>query len=122
MGVAGNAVARNIAVLLLIAAAVFFLPGGGDAAAFVLALLSTAILASFVLLAARLYRENRIEIFGLGDRWRGLLYAALGVGVLDLAARPRLAGSAGGSAVFVLLLAGCVVALVAVFRHWRSYA
>lgn len=119
---ADNAAARNVAILLLVAAAVFFLPGGGDAAAFVGALLSIAIIAAFVLLAARMYREHRIEIFSLGDRWRGLLYAALGVGVLDLAARPRLASTAGGSAAFVVLLVGCVVALVAVFRHWRSYA
>jgi hypothetical protein len=113
--------ARNVVILALVAAAVYFLPGGGDAAAFVGALLSTAILAAFVLLAVRFYREHRIDLFGLGDRWRGLLYGAIAVGVLDLAARPRLASTPGGSAVFVIVLIGCVVALVAVFRAWRSY-
>jgi hypothetical protein len=116
-----SAGARNVGILLLIAAAVFVLPGGGDAASFVYALLSIAILAAFVMLAARFYRENRIDLLSLGDGWRALLYGAIGLAVLDLAARVRLAGTAGGSAVFVLVLVACVAALVLVFRRWRSY-
>jgi hypothetical protein len=116
-----SATARNVAILLAIAAAVFILPGGGDAASFVYAVLSTAILAAFVMLAVRFYRERRIDLATLGDQWRALLYGALAAGVLDLAAYGRLSGTPGGSALFVVVLLGCAVALVAVFRHWRSY-
>ena len=35
-------------------------------------------------LGLRLYRENRVALYGLGDRYRGLLYGALAlVGVRD---------------------------------------
>src|SRR4051794_23743648 len=88
---------RNLAIILALAAVVYFVPGGGDAAALIGALLSTAILASFVMLAARFYRENRMDIIGLGGRWRAILYGALAVIVLAMAARPRLIETGGGA-------------------------
>ena len=57
---------RNVAIVLALAALVCFVPGGGNGAALIGALLSTAILASFVMLAARFYRERRMDILG----WR----------------------------------------------------
>ena len=81
-----TAALRNIAIILLLAGAVYFVPGGGDAAALIGALLSTAILASFVMLAARFYRERRLDLVGLGDRWRATLYGAVAVIVLAMAA------------------------------------
>jgi hypothetical protein len=116
-----NATARNVAILLAIAAAVFILPGGGDAASFVYAVLSIAILAAFVMFGVRFYREHRIDLATLGDQWRALLYGALAAALLDLAAYARLSSTPGGSALFVVVLIGCAFALVAVFRHWRSY-
>ena len=72
-----TATMRNVAIVLALAAVVYFVPGGGDAAAIIAALLSTAILAAFVMLAARFYRERRMDILGLPDRWRATLYGAL---------------------------------------------
>ena len=114
--------ARNVAIILLLAAAVAFVPGGGTTAALVGAILSTLILVSFVLLAARYYRERRMDLDGLGDRWRALLYGAIGLAVLDMAARSRLSDTSGGTIVWVAVLACCAYALYLVWRHYREYA
>jgi hypothetical protein len=113
---------RNIAIVLALAAAVYFVPGGGDTAALIGALLSTAIIASFVLLAARFYRERRMDIIGLGDRWRALMYGAIGVIVLAMAARPRLIETGAGTLVWLVAVAGSGYALYRVWRHHREYA
>ncbi|MEA2269564.1 MAG: hypothetical protein QOC64_2174 [Solirubrobacteraceae bacterium] len=116
------AVARNVAILLVLAAAVAFVPGGGDTAALVGALLSTAILAAFVMFAARFYRENRMDIIGLGDRWRAILYGAIAVIVLAMAARTELAQTGAGLLLWLVAIAGASYALYRVWRHYREYA
>jgi multisubunit Na+/H+ antiporter MnhB subunit len=114
--------ARNVAIVLLLAAAVAFVPGGGTTAGLIGAILSTLILVSFVLLAARFYRERRMDIEGLGDRWRALFYGAIGVAVLDMAARPRLRETDGGTIVWIALLGAAAYAVYLVWRHYREYA
>jgi hypothetical protein len=116
------AAVRNVAIILLLAAAVAFVPGGGDTAAVVGAVLSTLILASFVALGARFYRERRLDIEGLGDPWRGLLYAAIAVVVFALAGRERMLETGAGTAVWFALLLGAAYAGYRVWRHWREYA
>ena len=117
-----TAALRNIAIILALAAIVYFVPGGGDAAALIGALLSTAILASFVMLAARFYRENRMDIVGLGTRWRAILYGALAVIVFAMAARPRLIETGGGTLLWLAAVAGSAYAMYRVWRHYREYA
>jgi hypothetical protein len=117
-----TATLRNIAIVLLLGAAVAFIPGGGDAASLIAALFSTAILAAFVMLAVRFYRENRTDILGLPDRWRATLYGALGVIVLAMAARPRLVETSGGLLLWLAAVAGSVYALYRVWRQYREYA
>jgi multisubunit Na+/H+ antiporter MnhB subunit len=114
--------ARNVAIVLALAAAVAFIPGGGTTAGLVGAILSTLIMVSLVFFAARFYREHRLELDGLGDRWRGLLYGAIGAAVLAVAALPRLSDSSGGTLVVVAVLGGAAYALYAVWRHYREYA
>lgn len=114
--------ARNVAIILVLAAAVAFVPGGGTTAALVGGILSTLILVSFVLLAARFYRERSMDLVGLGDRWRALLYGALGVAVLDMAARPRLVATSGGTIVWIALLGAAAYSVYLVWRHYREYA
>jgi multisubunit Na+/H+ antiporter MnhB subunit len=114
--------ARNIAIILALAAAVAFVPGGGTTAGLVVGILSTLILVSFVLLAARFYRERRMDIDGLGDRWRAVFYGAIGVAILDMAARPRLSDTSGGTVVWIALLGGAAYAVYLVWRHYREYA
>jgi hypothetical protein len=114
--------ARNVAIILVAAAAVAFLPGGGTTAGLIGGILSTLIMVSLVFFAYRFYREHRVELYGLGDRWRGLLYGAIAAVVLALAARPRLADSSGGTLVVIAVLGGAVYAFYAVWRHYREYA
>ncbi|MEP6954852.1 MAG: hypothetical protein ABI950_12405 [Solirubrobacteraceae bacterium] len=115
-------VARNVLIVCALAAIVAFLPGGGTGAAVLGGALSTLILVSFVLLAARFYREHRYDIDGLGDRWRATLYGALGVIVLAMAARLRLFETGPGTLAWVVAVAGSAYALYLVWRHHRSYA
>jgi hypothetical protein len=112
---------RNVLILVALAAVVAFVPGGGSTAAFIAAVLSIAILASFVLLAGRFYRENRVALFSLGDKYRALLYGAIGIAVVAMAARPRLFTTGIGTLAWLVLLGGAVAALYAVWRHHRSY-
>jgi multisubunit Na+/H+ antiporter MnhB subunit len=114
--------ARNVAIVLAIAAAVAFIPGGGTTAGLVGAILSTLIMVSLVFFAYRFYREHRLELDGLGDRWRGLLYGAIGAVVLALAALPRVSGSSGGTLAVIAVLGGAAYAFYAVWRHYREYA
>ena len=113
---------RNIAIILVLAAGVYFIPGGGDAAALVGAMFSTAILAAFVMLAARFYRERRMDLVGLGDRWRAILYGALGAIVLAMAARGRLIDTGAGTLAWLVVVAGGAYAVYRVWRHYREYA
>jgi anti-sigma-K factor RskA len=117
-----SATVRNVAIILALAAAVAFVPGGGTTAGLVGAVLSTLIMVSLVFFAYRFYREHRVELDGLGDRWRGLLYGAIAAVVLALAARPRLSDSSGGTLLVVVLLGGAAYAFYAVWRHYREYA
>jgi hypothetical protein len=112
---------RNIAIVLLIAAAVEFLPGGGRAANTLSALLSVIFAAGLGYMGVRFYREHRVDIYGLGDRQRGLLYGALAVGVFAAAARPRMWQSAFGEFVWFVLAGLVVYTLVAVYRFARTY-
>jgi hypothetical protein len=113
---------RNVLIILALAAAVAFLPGGGDTASFVGAVLSIGIAAAIILILARLYREHRVTIFSLGDRHRALLYGAIGVAVVAMAARPKLFDTGLGTFVWFLMLGGASFALYAVWRHYREYS
>jgi uncharacterized protein involved in cysteine biosynthesis len=114
--------ARNVAIVLVLAAAVAFIPGGGTTAGLVGGILSTLIFVSLMFFAYRFYREHRLELEGLGDRWRGLLYGAIAAVVLALAALPRLQDTSGGTLVVVVVLGAAAYAFYAVWRHYREYA
>jgi hypothetical protein len=116
-----SATVRNILIIVAIAAAVAFLPGGGSTANLVSALLGLAITVIFVLFGIRLYRENRVAVFALGDRHRALLYGGVAALVLALAGRAKLLGTGIGTLVFFVLLIGAGTALYAVWTHHRSY-
>lgn len=113
---------RNTLIVFAIAAAVHFTPGGGTTADLVGSLLSIAIIVCIALIGMRLYRENRVTIFSLGDRHRGLLYGALGVAVLAMAARGRLWDTGAGTLAWLLMIGGASYALVVVWRYYRSYS
>ena len=116
-----TATLRNIAIVVAIAAAVYFLPGGGEAANVVGGLLSTAILVCLVMLLARFYRERRMDIVSLGDRWRLMLYGSVGLIVLAMAALPRLGDTGAGLLLWFVAVLTAIYTLYRVWRHSREY-
>jgi hypothetical protein len=128
--------ARNVAIILVIAAAVYFIPGGGRAANTFEAALWVAFGVGIGYLGLRMYREHHMALYGLGDRHRGVLYGAVVLAVFLYVARSRmwyvlkLSGGMltqvhrwnGFGEILWFALAGAVVyALLAVYRHARSY-
>ncbi|MFI5009448.1 MAG: hypothetical protein ACHQDY_04150 [Solirubrobacterales bacterium] len=113
--------ALNVAIVLLIAAAVYFLPSGGRIANTFAAVLSVAFTAGLAYMAARLYRERRVDLYGLGDRHRALLYGALAVGVFAVAAKERMWLTGFGEFVWFVLVGLVVYTLIAVYRFARTY-
>lgn len=113
--------ARNVGILLVLAAAVAFLPGGHRAANTVGTILGVIFAAGLGYAGVWLYRRRRADIYGLGDRRRGLLYGALGVGMVTLAAKTRMWETGFGKLVWFVLLGLVVYTLFAVYRYSRSY-
>jgi hypothetical protein len=112
---------RNAGIVALLALGVWALPGGGTAADFFAALLFVLLTVGLVLFAGRMYLEHRTDIYALGDRYRAIMYGALGVAVWTLAAGPRLFDSGGGTVLWFVLMGGAAYGLYAVFRHSREY-
>ncbi len=113
--------ARNIAIIAAIAAAVYLLPRGGQVAETVGGILAVAFAAVIAYFAARLYREHRVALYSLGDRLRGLLYGAVGVAVVTVAAQPRMWESTAGKIVWFVILGAVVYTLVHIWRASRTY-
>jgi hypothetical protein len=113
---------RNIAIILALAAIVAFAPGGGEGADLISQLLSAIFTIAIALLLGRLYLQFRTDIYGLGDRWRFVLYASIGLIVVTLAATSRLFDSGPGTLVWFALLGGAAYALYLTYRQYRSGA
>jgi hypothetical protein len=113
--------ARNVTIVVLIAAAVYLLPGGGAAASTFEAALLVAFGVGIAYLGLRSYRENRIALHSLGERYRALLYGALALGVVAVIAQKRMWQTSVGELLWFALVGLVVYALLAVYRYWRTY-
>ena len=113
---------RNIGIILLLALAVFALPGGGTGAAIVGALIGIAFSVAIWFFLMRMYREHRMTIFALGDKYRAVLYGSLAALLFAGASAARWWDSGGLTVLWLVMLAACIYGLVATFRHWREYA
>lgn len=114
--------ARTALIVVALAALVWAVPNGGRGASAVSNTLSVIFLAAFVLIGVRIYRETRGRIELLGDSYRLLLYGAIGLLVVALAARPQLVDTGVGTLLFVVLLAMPVLMLWTVWQRFREYA
>jgi hypothetical protein len=113
--------AINVAIVLLIAAAVFALPGGSRAATTFEGVLLVGFGVGFGYLGLRMYREYRVSLHGLGDRYRGALYGSLAlVAFLVLGQKHLWQTSLGTLAWFALVLLA-LYGFGIVYRRWRSY-
>jgi hypothetical protein len=111
---------RNVLIIVGIAAGVAFLPGGQSSAGLVGAVLGAGVMALIVLIIGRLYRENRVEVFSLGDRYRAVFYASLAIGVFAMAARARLFDSDAGTLAWVVMMAAAAGGLYTTFQRYRA--
>ncbi|HEX4806993.1 MAG TPA: hypothetical protein VFU94_13935 [Conexibacter sp.] len=116
-----SATVRNVLVILALAAVVMLVPGGGNGSAAILQALLIAMLAAIAYFGVRLYREHRSEIYSLGDRNRGILYASAGLLALTVSATDRLWASGPGTVVWIALVALACYGVYHVFRASREY-
>jgi hypothetical protein len=114
-------IVRNVAIIALIAAAVEFLPGGGRAVEAFAAALWVVFAAGIAFFAYRLYRERAVDLHGLGDRQRALLYGALAVGFFAAAAQPRMWHTGVGEFIWFVLIGMVAYTLLAIYRYSRTY-
>jgi hypothetical protein len=113
--------AAYVLVILGLAAAVAFVPGGGTTAKLVLWLIGVLFWGALAFFLARLYREYRMDIYGLGDRMRAVLYVSIGVAVLTVTATRKMWDTSGGLFLWFILVGGASYGVFAVWRHWRTY-
>ena len=113
--------ARNVLIILALAAVVMLVPGGGNASDAILQALLIAMLAAIAWFGARLYREHRSDIYALGDRNRGILYASAGLLALTVTATDRLWATGPGTIVWIALVALACYGVYHVFRVSRDY-
>jgi len=113
---------RNIGIILLLAVAVFALPGGGTGAAIVSALIGIAFSVAIWFFLMRMYREYRVTIFSLGDRYRAILYGSAAAILFAGVAADRWWNTGPLTLLWFVLVAVAIYGLVATFRHWREYA
>jgi hypothetical protein len=112
---------RNIGIILVVALGVWLLPGGDTGSGIVLALIGIAFSTAIWFFLMRMYRENRMTIFALGDKYRAILYGSLAA-ILFAGASAREWWSTGGLTVlWFVLLGAAIYGLVATYRHWREY-
>jgi hypothetical protein len=112
---------RNIAIVAVIAAAVYVIPGGGRAARTFEAVLLIAFAVAIGYLGLRFYREFRVSLYGLGDRYRGLLYVTVVLASIAVIGRQRMWETGLGELIWFALVGFVVYAVLAIVRHARSY-
>ena len=114
--------AINWAIILLVSLAIVVLPGGGPALSVVLTLLSMAFFVGIGLFGYRLYRENQFTLDSMSDRQRFVLYASIGVAMLNFTATSRLFNAGGlGIVVWLAILGLCSYGVMWVYMSYRSY-
>jgi hypothetical protein len=110
-------------IIALIALAVVALPGGGPTLNVAMTLLSIAFFAGIALFAYRLYHEQRFTLDALTDRQRFVLYASIGVAILNFTATSRLFNAGGaGVLIWLVVLGLCSYGVMWVYMSYRSYS
>jgi hypothetical protein len=113
---------RNIAIVVLLAVIVWQVPGGGTASVTINNLLGVIFIGGLLVFGYRLYMEHRDSIFGLEERQRGILYAAIALGAITLVATKRMWDSGGlGAVLWLAFLSLASWGLYSVWRAYRSY-
>jgi len=110
---------RNVLIIVGLALAVWLLPGGDAGSATVYNVLTVVLTAGLLFFGYRLYMEHRATLFGLEDRRRGLLYAAVALGAFAILATSQLWDEGGlGALIWFGLIA---LAVWGIYTVWRGY-
>jgi hypothetical protein len=112
---------RNVAIIAAVAAVVAFVPAGNESASFVSQVIGIALAILIGFLALRLYQMFRVDIYGLGDRYRAVFYGSIGLVVFALAARRELVDSGGGTLAFIAMIVAAGSGLYVVWQRYRAY-
>jgi hypothetical protein len=112
---------RNVAVVLALAAFAAFVPAGGRTGELAGRVLSALLTVVVLLVAVRLYQGHRMELLGLGDLHRAILYGSIGLAVLAMAARERLFDTALGTFAWFVMIGAALEGLYVCWRRHRRY-
>ena len=113
---------RNIAIIIGLALAVWLVPGGDTASVTISNLLTIVFVGGLLFFGYKMYMEHRESIFGLEERNRGILYAAIALGAITLVATRRLWDEGGlGAMIWLAFMALAIWGLVSVWRAYREY-
>ena len=113
---------RNIAIVIGLALAVWLVPGGDTASVTISNLLTIIFVGGLLFFGYKMYMEHRESIFGLEERNRGILYAAIALGAITLVATRRLWDEGGlGAMIWLAFMALAIWGLVSVWRAYREY-
>jgi ATP/ADP translocase len=113
---------RNIAIVIGLALAVWLVPGGDTASVTISNLLTIVFVGGLLFFGYKMYMEHRESIFGLEERNRGILYAAIALGAITLVATRRLWDEGGlGAMIWLAFMALAIWGLVSVWRAYREY-
>jgi TRAP-type C4-dicarboxylate transport system permease small subunit len=114
--------AWKLGLIALVALVLTLLPGGGNALDVVLTVLSIAFFTAIAVLGYRLFRQFRMDLEGLPDGDRAVLYGSVGLAFLTFCATDRLFDVGGGGAVIWLALLGaCSFGIYRVWTRYRAY-
>lgn len=114
---------RNIAIILGLTLAIWLVPGGERAGITVSNILTVVFVGGLLFFGFRLYMEHRETIFGLAERQRGILYAAVALATITIVATRRMWEDGGGlGAILWLAFLGLAIwGLISVWRAYREY-
>ena len=113
---------RNFLIIVVLALAVWLLPGGATGSNTIYNLLTVLLTAGLIFFAYRLYMEHRATLFGLEDRQRGILYAAVALACFALIATSKLWNEGGlGALLWFGLIALASWGLYSVWRAYQEY-
>ncbi|MBN9623953.1 MAG: hypothetical protein J0H06_13575 [Actinobacteria bacterium] len=113
--------ARNVAIIMLLALGVAFLPGGGNAVDAVITAIAMAFLAGISWMLYTLSRQNQLTLATLSDGRRAIFYGAFGMLALLVAGQDKLWSTGPGTLLWVVLLAGSIVAIWRIWSDASAY-
>lgn len=114
---------RNVAIIALLALGVTVIPGGGAAAQTMLNALGIAFLAAIAWFAYTVYRQQELTLATMPDGRRALLFGSVGLIALLVAGYDQFREWGNGAILgWILLLAGAIIAIVAVWREATTYS